>query len=301
MATKKTPSKVSSPKKTNSSSIKKTSTNKKTPIKKEANINKNFLMETENVISDILIEEKKVENIETNLINSNEVDEIDYATYYRTSNPFIFKSKKHYDSFAIAKNKKFKFWYNFAKFSVALVTVIFSIIALYFASIWQSSVVVEGLSFDKDGKIPVDGTILFKLFNIDINQLISKKVFTVTTTGPLTDATIIAVMKLNIWDINNSLVSYELMQVLFAFGIIGIISSVFLLIFKNGTIYSFSLLILSFISFIISFVIFVLGLQTSMHAIGNAQDLTNLLAVDNSTEAEIKTAYEKFIANFNLK
>lgn len=261
----------------------------------------------EKIIDTIISNEKKVDTIEvidtvildkSNDKNSVITESVDIIINYKKYNPFVFKSKNHTDPFHLSKNKSFNKIYNGVKYPLIILTILFAIMSLYFSSIWQSSIVASDIKFI-DGKLPTGSDILAKLFGLDINSFIDPSHGIYNSQGnTVIPSEVISLLTANIWNLKNTLIDYSDIQVLFAFGIIGIISSVSLLAFKNGTAWSVSMLVLTYISFIIVLEFFVMGIISTMPAVNDAKNIVK--ALNGTDTIAIKNALTAFVNNFNF-
>lgn len=180
---------------------------------------------------------KNFENLsilKNDIDQSSNKDQIKYSKY----NPFLFKKQ-----FSKKKNN----WYIFLKLSLVILMTIFGLLCLWYTTQWKNSDALKNLGID-----------LNKFTNI--RDYVSENNLKKMSTMSIMDFDSISFIKPNVLDI------------MMAFSLVGLIFTIPTLIFKNGTISSLISLTIILSCLVIAFTLLVLGLIDQQNIINVYKD-----------------------------
>lgn len=186
-----------------------------------------------------------------------------------------------------------KIWWNILKFGLAISLAVFAVLGLYFSTVWQSQA---------NGDKPAIGT-LMQMKMIALNGKNLEWTFTNIFDPPRAEIVALNLLAPGLssaslfdlvpWFTNEILVS------IMTFSIIGILTIIPLLIFKNGTVCSLVTLTMGSIFVIIVIAMFSVGISAQNTLLDPFNDIKNTcLQIDSLTKAN-NPAYSQELINLN--
>lgn len=221
----------------------------------------------------------KILNVNEPVINTpikdNVAKKIDYSKY----NPLI-------KSLNFEKSKKTRLVWTIAKYSILLITMAFAILALYYSTIWQSTGdngFLVNIGLIKNG--------IFNFSNVSVNGLDTSLVSELTDKTNITALNLLApgLASLGISDLTNF--SNAMLYTMIVFSVLGLVTSISVIFFKDGTVWSLSLMLLSLSFVTITIVLWTLGFIDAS-AFSTPFNSINSLFSGWSTDANANNAIE---------
>ncbi|MGL4183673.1 MAG: hypothetical protein ACRCRP_00880 [Metamycoplasmataceae bacterium] len=167
-------------------------------------------------------------------------------TVYSKYNPLLIKKSN--------ENKKVHFSLSIVRFSTAIVLLISLLLSLYFTNIWSTNT-LSNLGVEQKAIIDIANNIGVSL------------VFNGTTP---------VVSLLSLTEFSSSIFNDAMLNLLIVFGFTSIFLLIPILIFKNGTAWSISFVVLGFIFIIIILTLFSIGVSSQMNIISPFKKLQTL-------------------------
>lgn len=172
-----------------------------------------------------------------------------------------------------------KKWLNILKYGLALLIMIFGLIALWFSAQWQTPNVLKALGID-----------ISKYSNYVSTDAAGKEINDLITN----------ISKYQLWDLKGSLLTEAGVQAMVAMGLISLASVIPLLIFRNGTAWSIGSIAVSLTLFIIVISLFSLGLASQSSALKNSGIVIDSQAAIDSINVDITYLKGKIHKGDNL-
>lgn len=174
----------------------------------------------------------------------NTVNQIKYSKY----NPAI-------KSLNFEKSKKTRLAWTIAKYSILLITMAFAILALYYSSIWQA--------MNNNGFLVNTGLIkngIFNFSNVSVNGVDTSLASVLTDKTTINALNLLApgLASLGISDLTSF--SSPMLYTMIVFSVLGLVTSISVIFFKDGTVWSLSLMLFSLSCVIITIVLWSLGI-----------------------------------------
>lgn len=174
----------------------------------------------------------------------NTINQIKYSKY----NPAI-------KSLNFEKSKKTRLAWNIAKYSILLITMAFAILALYYSSIWQA--------MNNNGFLVNTGLIkngIFNFSNVSVNGVDTSLASVLTDKTTINALNLLApgLASLGISDLTSF--SSPMLYTMIVFSVLGLVTSISVIFFKDGTVWSLWLMLFSLSCVIITIVLWSLGI-----------------------------------------